>query len=293
MIRSVGLIALFLGLLTAFLAKGQSTASGKKQIKFTGEINFNGQPLPGVKLELKKDGQLVKAMRSSTSGEYELLMDVNSTDESDADYVLTLTKNRMLPKTVSINTFIENPTARSYIFTLDVDMMEQKRDDIIIDLPSADVRWSEDDRKFIFDQTHAKTIKKEKEQKATKKEVNKDSLKAVATNNKNNTNPITPNTRVEKRTGHVDIPQSSLDDDQTKQERQDSLVKLYQRGITEEVFEETTYNLTKRTVIKDGKAIIYYKKVWGWGGVFYFKEEDSVVRSISENTYNTETVGVK
>lgn len=276
MIRRASIIFCFIYF--SFSVSGQEKTS--KEIKFEGEVKLNNQSLSGVKLELKKNGEVVKTIKSSSSGDYVLLIDINTTNSEDADYVLTFTKNKMLPKTVSINTYIEKPTARSYIFNLDVDMMEQKEDDIVIDLPSANIRWSEDDRKFIFDQTHAKTIKKIKEEEEARK-------KEVVKPNK----PV-QKTKVESNTSPQDIPVSVLDEERKKQ-IQDSLIKKYQKGITEEIFQEASYSLIKRTVVINNQVVIYYKKAWNWGGVFYFKEEQSTVRSISENTYNLETVGVK
>lgn len=261
---------IFFMVLPALSARGQN--ADLKQIRFKGDITLKGQSVPAVKLELTKNGEVVKTSKSSTNGSYEILIDINSTDESDADYTLTFTKVKMLPKTVSINTFIEKPTVRYYNFNLDVEMVEQKADDIIIDLPSASIKWSEGRRKFMFDQTEAKTVKKEK------KIIKEDSLKNVDA--------------LKKKPDPVDVPLSVLDNDR-KKEIQDSILKTYQKGITEEVFEEPSYVLTKRTVVSDGRVVVYYKKAWNWGGVFFFKDEYSTVRSISENTYNLETVGVK
>ena len=241
------------------IAKGQETKKAR-EIRFKGVIKLNDQLLGGVKVELKKNDQVIKTITSSRNGKYEFLIEVNSTDNTDADYVFSFTRARMLPKTARINTFIEHPVASSYLFNLDVDMLEQKKDDIVIDLPSANIRWSEDEGKFIFDQTHAKTIKKIKEQ--------------------------------DDASQH-DIPLGSVLDDEIKKQIQDSLIKKYQKGVTEEVFQEPSYILTKRTVVKDNRVTVYYKKAWNWGGVFYFKEDQSMIMSISENTYNAETISIK
>ncbi|MCU0433514.1 MAG: hypothetical protein MUC87_08680 [Bacteroidia bacterium] len=63
------------------------------------------------------------------------------------------------------------------------------------------------------------------------------------------------------------------------------LVKKYPQGLTEETEKEGTTNTTKRIVVAGNKAWVYTRKVYSWGGVYYFK--DGV--QISESQYNYET----
>lgn len=72
---------------------------------------------------------------------------------------------------------------------------------------------------------------------------------------------------------------------QTREEIVNELVKKYPQGITEISENDPTCKITKRVVVKGNEAWVYTRKVYNWGGVYYFK--DGV--QISENTFNQET----
>ena len=61
--------------------------------------------------------------------------------------------------------------------------------------------------------------------------------------------------------------------------------RTYENGITEEQYQEGNCSVTKRVVVRDDIQTVYLKKVWGWGGVYFFK--DGV--SITEGIYESET----
>lgn len=63
------------------------------------------------------------------------------------------------------------------------------------------------------------------------------------------------------------------------------LVKKYPQGLTEESEKEGGATTTKRIVVAGNKAWVYTRKVYSWGGVYYFK--DGV--QITEAMYNYET----
>ncbi len=63
------------------------------------------------------------------------------------------------------------------------------------------------------------------------------------------------------------------------------LVKKYPQGLTEEQSKEGNITTIQRVVVVGNKGWMYTKKVYAWGGVYYFK--DGV--QISEATYNFET----
>lgn len=69
------------------------------------------------------------------------------------------------------------------------------------------------------------------------------------------------------------------------EEFMNELVKKYPQGLTEETEKEGGTNTTKRIVVAGTKAWVYTRKVYSWGGVYYFK--DGV--QISEAQYNYET----
>ena len=79
------------------------------------------------------------------------------------------------------------------------------------------------------------------------------------------------------------------DEEARKKEFKNALSNKYPQGITEETETGTNFTLLKRIVVKDKDAWLYIKKTWGWGGVYYFKDD----MPISENTFNTETAKSK
>ncbi len=58
--------------------------------------------------------------------------------------------------------------------------------------------------------------------------------------------------------------------------------RVYTDGVTEELSQEGNCKVTKRVVVRDGIQRVYMKKVWGWGGVFYFKDGVSITPDIFE-----------
>lgn len=86
----------------------------------------------------------------------------------------------------------------------------------------------------------------------------------------------------------VDLRKTELEieDNFSKKDLQEELASKYPDGVTEEQFKEGNRSITKRVVVKDGVGDEYRKVVHGWGGVFYFKNGES----ISERAWNQETV---
>jgi hypothetical protein len=70
-----------------------------------------------------------------------------------------------------------------------------------------------------------------------------------------------------------------------KQEYVNALVLKYPQGITEEQIQEGNCKILKRVVVKGNSAATFKKSTWGWGGVFYFKDD----MSITEAAFNLET----
>lgn len=157
-------------LISPFLSYSQGK---EKLIKFnlTGVTlsESSGKSMEGVKLELQKNKQVIETIITPPKGRFKLTTIFVTTDSNNAEYRLSFSKENMLPKTVSINTYIRKPVDASYDFNLEVNMIERKEDDIIIDLPSAKIKWDTKINKFGFDQKYANIMKKIKEQEDPKK----------------------------------------------------------------------------------------------------------------------------
>ena len=63
------------------------------------------------------------------------------------------------------------------------------------------------------------------------------------------------------------------------------LAKIYPEGVTEESVKGSNYTLLRHVVNQSGVVTVYEKKIWDWGGIFYFKDTDI---AITEALYNLE-----
>ncbi|MBK7572291.1 MAG: hypothetical protein IPI10_11970 [Bacteroidetes bacterium] len=50
----------------------------------------------------------------------------------------------------------------------------------------------------------------------------------------------------------------------------------YKEGVTDETIKENNRTIYRTVVKKDGSALNYQKVVYNWGGVFYFKNDNSM-----------------
>lgn len=75
------------------------------------------------------------------------------------------------------------------------------------------------------------------------------------------------------------------DTNQKTNERVAQLLAKYKPGVTEEIINGTGVVVIQRVVIKDNMAWVYQKKIFNWGGVAYFRDDQSIV----ETTFEQET----
>jgi hypothetical protein len=123
-----------------------------------------GKGMEGVELDLKKNGQSVQKMLSGKNGRYSLKMDISILNKN-SEYVLYITQAGTVPKSISINTYISPDeynakTFPSYIFDLEIKMIETTEKDIVVERPSGRIIWDNTQHAFAFDQTFAKLIQK-------------------------------------------------------------------------------------------------------------------------------------
>ena len=121
----------------------------------------------GVDLELKKNGQTISKMKSGKNGKYYIQMDVSTTDKN-CEYLLYISQEGTVSKTVSINTYVSQQEFNArpfprYDYTLEIKMTEATEKDIIVEKASARIHWDSAQRGFAFDQTFAKLKQKEED----------------------------------------------------------------------------------------------------------------------------------
>ena len=127
----------------------------------------SGKNLEGVEMELKRDGKTISKVLSGKNGKYYIQMDVSTTNPK-CEYMLYISQDGTVPKTLSINTYIspEEYSMNTYVrydFSLEVVMLETNVKDIVIEKPSGKIHWDNAEDKFQFDQVYAKIAQKEQD----------------------------------------------------------------------------------------------------------------------------------
>lgn len=148
-----------------------SFAQKKVNFNFAGVV-FNEvteKPISGAKVELIKNNQVIQSIITESSGKYKMTWDINQVDSNDANYTVNYSSDNMISKSAKINTFIRRTLVSSYNFNLEVFMTPTSEGDIIIDLPSAKIKWDVKSLKFSVDQKYANIIKEIKKQEDPKK----------------------------------------------------------------------------------------------------------------------------
>lgn len=77
-----------------------------------------------------------------------------------------------------------------------------------------------------------------------------------------------------------------LNADEQRQAFLSELAKIYPPGLTEETVNGKNFVLQRKVINENNVVTIYEKKIWDWGGVFYFKNTDI---AITEAIYKLET----
>lgn len=121
----------------------------------------NNKAAEGVELELKKNGQTISKNVTPKNGKYYLEMDISTLNKKN-DFVLYITKEGTIPKSISLNTFIAPEEYKAnafprYLFDLEIKMIETTVKQIIVEKPSGRIQWDPEQHAFAFDQTYAKT----------------------------------------------------------------------------------------------------------------------------------------
>ncbi|MFT5279066.1 MAG: hypothetical protein ACI9P8_000699, partial [Bacteroidia bacterium] len=81
------------------------------------------------------------------------------------------------------------------------------------------------------------------------------------------------------------VEELNLDAEQQRLAFLSELAQIYPEGLTEEIVNGKGFTLARHIVNASGVVTVYEKKIWDWGGVFYFKDTDI---AITEALYNLE-----
>lgn len=221
--------------------------------------------------------------------------------EPGRDYVLKISKNGYVSKTISISTRnvpVSDKTIPSYIFDVSADIFtEEPNEDytafrqafgmILFDetkkdfiwIPNPDAKKKEEELK---DKRKESRKKEEKDQKKNDKEDGKEELEKLAAKKEEAIKRAQE--REQKRKEEKEFRESM---------RQEALASfnvdydaprmLYARVINTETDEQRNYIATVTKVIfEDGKKVVFRKIVFEWGGVYYKQDEFD----ITDVTYN-------
>lgn len=64
-------------------------------------------------------------------------------------------------------------------------------------------------------------------------------------------------------------------------------LQKYAEGTTIKTKKVGGCNVEERVVVKDNQIYVYTKKIWDWGGVFWFKNDVSITEAIFEAETNS------
>ncbi|MFT5919807.1 MAG: hypothetical protein ACI9FU_001621, partial [Granulosicoccus sp.] len=86
------------------------------------------------------------------------------------------------------------------------------------------------------------------------------------------------------------VEELNLDAEQQRLAFLSELAQIYPEGLTEETVKGKNFTLHRHVANSSDVVTVYEKKIWGWGGVFYFKDTDI---AITEALYKLELKAYK
>lgn len=162
-------VSFFLFLLLSLSCYSQTSEETEGVFTLKGITKLaNGNPDPGVAMELRLGNQSIEKITSSKNGKYSVRMGISTSNPAN-EYTLFITKPGTVPKTLIINTYIplnefSLNSFSDYDFDLEIVMLTTNIKDIILERPSGKIKWSSSQNNFALDQVYAKVIQKEEEQ---------------------------------------------------------------------------------------------------------------------------------
>ena len=147
--------------------KGKTLASSRKKglglnngIK---SVEYKEESLEGANIEVKKNGATILKVTSGKKGTYSVQVPVSTTDSKN-DFVVYVTKEGMAPKMILVNSFVakeefKKHSAATYEVELDLSMLFTSVTDIVLDKPSAKIKWDNaKEHKFTVDENYARSM---------------------------------------------------------------------------------------------------------------------------------------
>ncbi|TAL61492.1 MAG: hypothetical protein EPN85_04670 [Bacteroidetes bacterium] len=211
----------------------------------------SGKGAEGVDLELKKNGQTIQKLLTGKNGKYSVKMNISIVNKN-SEYVLYITQVGTIPKSISINTYISPDeynakTFPSYLFDLEIKMIETKEKDIVVEKPSGKIIWDNEQHAFAFDQTYAKFREDDTEkllEEKKKKEEEEQSMKKAE----------------EEARMKADTENKRLADRKSKEEADKILQKNLEAMKLEMRKKRMQDSLDSLTAVNAGKTIVEIKK---------------------------------
>ncbi len=120
--------------------------------------------MENVTVELLKNGQLLKKIVTTKNGKYSFDMNQDTVNKKN-EYVIHVIKEGTVPKTLIVNTYIpkEEYDDNTFEYVLEITLVPTTVNDVVIQRPSAKIKWNQNENNFGLDQVYAKIIQKEEE----------------------------------------------------------------------------------------------------------------------------------
>jgi hypothetical protein len=161
---SIFIFFLFISSLSFSQKKGDQPAA----FTLYGKIMLDGKPAENVSLELFKNEQPLKKIVTTKNGKYTFVMNQDTVSQKN-EYTIHVLKEGTVPKALIINTYIpkEQYDDNTYEYVLEITLIPTTVNDVVIQRPSAKIKWNEVENGFGIDQVYAKIVQKEEERLKT------------------------------------------------------------------------------------------------------------------------------
>lgn len=292
---------LFYLLLITLILTGIRNASAQTDWSFSVSVSAKDietkNQLDGVNITIIDKATNLKVHSATSSSNQKVQLKL----EPGHDYVLKISKNGFVSKTISISTRnvpVSDKTIPSFIFDVSADIFTEEANEdytafrqafgmILFDetkkdfiwIPNPDAKQKEDDLK---ERRKEMRKKEEKEHKKNSKEDSKEELELLAAKKEEAIKRAKE--RDQKRKEEQEFRESM---------RQEALASfnmdydaprlIYAKVINSETIEERNYNaFVTKVLFEDGRKVVFKKIVFEWGGIYYKQDEFD----ITDLTYN-------
>ena len=129
-----------------------------------GKILLDEKPVENVTLELLKNDQLLKKIVTTKNGKYTFVMQQDTSNQQN-EYIIHVSKEGTVPKTLVVNTFIPGSEYdyNNFDYLLEINLVPTTINDIVLQRPSAKIKWNTSESNYGIDQVYAKIVQKEEE----------------------------------------------------------------------------------------------------------------------------------